>query len=958
MKSHVQPRKTVQAQTLVIFAIGIGVMALLCGFAIDSGLLYLAKARLSRAVDGAALSAVGNFSEVSASSDPSGALNRDAVATIMRNFAIANYPDLSSISTTAVGGTPSGGTQGTYVNTSGQNYYQYTYIFADTNPGTGGADPNANPPYRRYVEVILQTGAGNQITSGQCAARCPAHTYFMGVIPAFADLKVSSSAVATRNPRLIMVVVDRSASMLSQSNGALGGAFGLPAAITTFLNFFDTSSDYVGLVSFGSSARLEMPLTTNFLEAGTNDLYDSYQIDNDGYAIPGVDPEEYTNYNNFTTNDVRRMKFGGQTAADEGLRMALEQLMQNPGYTNPNVVKYIVLFTDGAWNTVRTMVAAPGYTNVFSYPTTTASPNPWVASQPWINYYFSWSTYGNPIGTVSMPFLSPYPDFENSQSYAPAFESQNGFDYQNHKYDVWQSADGVNEPVSTVKQIIGAPMTISNNTTNSYGQSTGYLFTWPAGAQPLFWTTQPTQIYSQTANVWLQPGAVDYLYTNGVSTPLMTIVSDYTNPSMTTNVTVLPGESNVLVVPGYVCEGIISDSLDMAYPDNAANGGSSYPRYRDDGYSQPFMWPDETNTETTISGFDAFYYGSGGNPQVSGSPERQLMFRNYANLLTGYYVIRPDDPAGTSVEPLTGATRPLYGNGAYYPGSGFYWPFDLVGIDQWPNFSLRNATSSSDPNNQGYDRFIAYSINMLSTNAAPEYAGELFYQGTSGTNVLSGTTAVSSQITSSSSWQSGEPSWFSPFSSLMTNETSHFPTNIGGAIWRPMAFNGSNANLMNQNYVGNTNDASLTSEVNLAGNSATGGYVQDGTGRIFKNVMAYSGRPTHYYDFSRSSWEPIPDNHDQNLALGLGNWKALEYAWHARAAGVTIYTVGYGGDVNSSEQVLLAQVANATNSTGASTGMLYNANQPIGEQFYATTTTQISNDFYLIGTAINVALTQ
>jgi hypothetical protein len=122
--------------------------------------------------------------------------------------------------------------------------------------------------------------------------------------------------------------------------------------------------------------------------------------------------------------------------------------------------------------------------------------------------------------------------------------------------------------------------------------------------------------------------------------------------------------------------------------------------------------------------------------------------------------------------------------------------------------------------------------------------------------------------------------------------------------------------------------------------------------------MAYSGRPTHYFDFSKSSWEPIPDNHIGYLALGLGNWKALEYAWHARAAGVTIYTVGYGGDVSTGEQVLLAQVANATNSTGASTGMLYNAGQPIGEQFYATTPDQISNDFYLIGTAINGALTQ
>jgi hypothetical protein len=934
MKHAVQPRKPVQAQTLVIFAIGIGVMALLCGFAIDSGLLYLAKARLSRAVDGAALSAVGNFSEVSPSSDPTGALNRDAVSTIMRNFAIANYSDLSSVGTT--GSVTSGGVESFYTTSSGASAPQYTYIFYDSSPVTGGADSHANPPYRRYIQIVLQTGAGGQIISGQCNARCPAHTYFMGVIPAFSDLKVSSSAVATRNPRLIMVVVDRSASMLSQTP-SLGGAFGLPAAITTFLNFFDTSSDYVGLVSFGSSARLEMPLTTNFLEAGTNDLYDSYQIDNDGYAIPGVDPEEYANYNNFTTNDVRRMKFGGQTAADEGIRMAVEQLMENPGYSNPNVVKYIVLFTDGAWNTVRTMVAAPGYTNVYTYPNTNASttaPSAYITAElaqsdlPGLNY-------GAPNGSggyagipglgfaqMPMPFLSPWPDYSNAVTYGPSYNNPNGFDATDHQNDQWQSADGL------------------------AGKYNGFIENYGG-----------TDYYAQSINVWLPPGSVDYTYLNG--SIVKTVVSDYTKPSLTTNIDLVAGESNVLVVPGYVCEGIISDSLDLPYPDNAAMtpAGTTYPRYCNDNFNIPFMWPDETVTQNTVSGFNTFEYGA----EVSGSIERALMFRNYVNLLTGYYVLRPDDPAGTSVEPLTGATRPLYGNGAYYPGAGFYWPFDLVGIDGAASFSLRDAISAQDPTDQGYDRFIGYSINMLSTNAEPEYAGELFYEGTGGTNALSGTSAASTQITSASQWQGSVPSFVQNFSALMTNETSHFPTNIGGAIWRPMAFNGSNADLVNQNYVGNTNDAGLTSEV-TPGGSPTGGYVQDGTGRIFKNAMAYSGRPTHYFDFSRSSWEPIPDNHTAspagNIALGLGNWRALEYAWHARAAGVTIYTVGYGGDVSAGEQVLLAQVANATNSTGASTGMLYNTGQPIGEQFYATTPDQISNDFYQIGTTINGALTQ
>ena len=51
-------RKRRDAQTLVFFLLAWGTIMLLCGLAIDSGLLYLAKARLGRAVDGAALAAI------------------------------------------------------------------------------------------------------------------------------------------------------------------------------------------------------------------------------------------------------------------------------------------------------------------------------------------------------------------------------------------------------------------------------------------------------------------------------------------------------------------------------------------------------------------------------------------------------------------------------------------------------------------------------------------------------------------------------------------------------------------------------------------------------------------------------------------------------------------------------------------------------------------------------------
>ncbi len=922
------------AQTLVFFALALTAIVLLCGFAIDSGLLYLAKARISRAVDGAALAAVGNFQQ---SDVP--ATNRQLVATIIRNFATANYTDLATINTTA-----------TEVQV---NPTTYTYNFYD--PTAPAKDPNG--AYRRYVQVQLTVGAGGQITSATANARCPVHTYFIGIFSHFTDLKVSSAAVATRNPRLIMVVVDRSGSMLIPPASGNPGCVGLAPAIVTFLNFFQTSSDYIGMVSFGSNARLEMPLTTNFLYAATNDLYDAYDIVTNSYSyggsqswyVPGPDPETYQA--NYYSTGVRRFRFGGQTAADEGIRLALEQMMANVGWSNPNVVKYMVIFTDGAWNTTRTLVAAPGYTNIVTGP-------PAGSFQIGTNY---------PLGPTNViyaftqvPALRPWLDYWTSLG-------TNQFFTSDHDSDIIQSMATNSSDIGYEKNsylssaLEGAPQTYVTNT---------FLENYPGVGS----------VYSTNLNVWLPPGSVDYVYRSGHLSTTETQVSDLTNPQKTVNVILNTGDSNMLVVPGYVIDGIIYDGLDLAYP--STTGVATEVGMRSDNYVIPWMWPDADAptvtgssdvgtgqgpplTDPTIKNLGGSHSGAYatdaenkanlGTPNGgTGSFERSLMFRNYMNLLTGYYVFRPDDPLGTGIEPLTGAYRPLnFSGGPYYPSAAFYWPFDLVGLDQYPTFALITPISG-DPSPNGKARAIAYSINMLSSNAAPEWSGELFYKGTGA--ALSGTTAASTLMQSKSDWQAGMPDWISTFDHTGITETdsAHNTTNIpGAAVWRPTTFNGSNMPVG-----GGTTTLSPSDSLNY-----TGGYVMDGSGTIYRNAMCWSGRPTHYFDFSRSTWVPIGTNHVKNLQfLPLGNWKASEYCWHARAAGVTIYTVGYGGAVSDTEQAFLATLANATNTTaGGGTNFLpasYNTAQPIGEQFYATNASEIGDDFSNVATAINAALTQ
>jgi Flp pilus assembly protein TadG len=894
-----------RAQTLVFFTLAIGTICLLCGLAIDSGLLFLAKARLSRAVDGAALAAVGNFSQ-----------GNTQVATIMRNFAVANFTDLGGGSNGGISTTATVVTS-TYTLTNGETGTTYTYNFND---GT----TDANGQFKRYVEVVLKTGSGGQITSATCNARCPVTTYFMGIAGSFfRDLKVSSSAVATRNPRLIMVVVDRSASMLQ----AGGGAFGLPNAIVTFLNFFDTTSDYIGIVSFSSNARLEVPLTTNFLYAATNNLTGSYDTNTDLSGYPRADPEQTTDPNYFTSG-VRRLKFGGSTCAEEGIRMGLEQLMANPGFNNPDVVKYMVIFTDGAWNCARTLLAAPGYTNTVTYPTAAQ-----LAGNVLVSALSTDPQYESPNSYLPMPTMSPMPDESNALN-DPGTTGPSGlFHYEHHTNDVFQSIDGsVYEPL---------PRSASPSTT-VVGFTTNVVRTTYLGT-----ATGTQSKYTKTVDVWLQPGAVDYVYSNNIQTAVY--VSDYTNPTQEVKIDVPVNGSNVLVVPGYIIDGTFTDSIDLPYPDDYYHG---YDCYRIDNALAPYMWPDDGS--------------SPGNPSTiataSTSNMRRLIFRNYINLLTGYYVYRADDPPSVpaTIEPLNDTTdvRPLHGLGPYYPSAGFYYPFSLVGTDFDETFCLANALYDPSGTNDPHARFISWSVNMLSPEAAPNWTGELFYHGTNSA-LSTGTTAASFTMSSETDWKSGAPTWLtSAFrdSECMTSDAVH-NSNLTVKVWRPSSFNGA-SNAMVGPIAGGTGSITQSDSLNH-----TGGYVSDGT-NYYRNVMAYSGRPTHYYNFATSSWVPITHNHLWNPgyeAYPMGVWKAKEYAWHARALGVTIYTVGYGLYVSDPENVLLAQVANATNVnllTGPPTNISFIAQQPIGQQFYATNSTQISNDFYQIGQAINEALTQ
>ncbi len=971
------------AQTFVFLVISLTAIFLLCGLGIDTGLLFLSKARLARACDAATLEAVGNF-QITTSSPEN---NRQAVAELMRNVAVANYSDLSVIATTPYlpGVSPNFNTSPVMLpgNIPGT---QFEYDFFPT------AITTASPSTPSFI-VYLQCGQAGSIVQATCVANYPTKTYFMGFAgPQFEHIGVASSALAKRNPRLVVVVVDRSSSMLGNY-----GCSTLPQAVANFMSYFDPNNDSIGLVSFGSGARIEFPLTTNFIYAATNDLSDTVDPDSLGYYQSLPDPEEDPVANpGYWTNGPRRLKFGGFTCADEGIRLGLEMLMSNAGFNNPNIQKIMVIFTDGAWNTARTLVAAPGYTN-----TVQIAPSA-----------VAWTT-----APFYMPTLTPYASYTNSLGAAGA-NQPNGFTVggaygqaAQHTNDVMQSVDSQNENESALGGNFSQAM--------REGGPTNVVVTAVVGTNAL---SQP--MYTSNLNVWVPVGAVDYTYhADGTLDTNKTVVSrlsqafcETNTAALFTNIIVEAGGSNVLVVPGYVADGTVWNDFETACTQNTYNG------YNADNYCDQApgsstacgYMPDVTTNLQPNSPTPAYNINSG---------IRQALFRNFMNLLTGASVMDPYDPPQTgpgaydNLIPIAGSTnyfaRPLHPLGEYYPSAPNFFSFNDVGLcfdydfggpnTPGANFTTEVPAEKLLPGEGYFDSPETYVNFRYDTyGAAPQlytnqpYYGCLYYAGTNRTVISRSTGSVSSNMTTAN-WTSlstnSTESWITAATGLgsaMTTATmayDNFDTNGApttnsdySAIYVPASYRGFA-------YPGVTTDSAVTNTW-----SKTGGMVFDdtvtGSPVLYTNSMAYSGRPTHYYDFSISAWVPMVYNHTYNDGCSdstggvWGNpgnaeveiqsptqfghlcfWKAMEYAYHARQLGVTIFTVGYSDAVQTGQCDVLAEMANAPSYTRVDNSSppvpytvpsnpYFDRTQPSGLMFYATDANSIATDFQQIAASV------
>lgn len=245
-----------QGAVMAIFAIALLGMLLMCGLAIDVGLLYTSRAALSKGVDAAALMGVRSIGQGEATA-----------RSIAENTFAMNYA------------------------------------------ASGLAAGQVEPP---TLSIAFSTDAvGNRRIDVGASLRM--RTFFLRLLPGRDIMSVGSSAQATHAKLIMGIALDRSGSMTSN-----GGSSALPGAVTSFVNYFDETSDRVSLSSYADHARVDVSMRYSFKT-----------------------PIRTT---------VKNLGFDGWTYSHGGIDSARAQINSVVLPAPENVVKALVFFTDGHAN--------------------------------------------------------------------------------------------------------------------------------------------------------------------------------------------------------------------------------------------------------------------------------------------------------------------------------------------------------------------------------------------------------------------------------------------------------------------------------------------------------------------------------------------------------------------------------------------------------------------------------
>ena len=268
-------RRRSKGQVLIVIAMLSTFLIGLAGLAVDLVLVYSVKTFLATATDSAAMGGMRALERGVTYADQTQEVQR-----ITQMLFDANFPD-------------------GLLMTGNSGKFSQDVVVAGYNmdPSAGTMfenDPNLTPGMRE-IRILTE-------------AKAP--TFFMRLF-GVESVTVRAGAYAARRDVNIVVVIDRSSSLSSA-----GAWDDVQNAAVTFIEQFDNNRDRVGIVSFGTSANVDYPLSNGFK---TNDIAKNLIL---SQVIP----------NSAGTN------------WPTGMWLAYSELLR---VNDPNALNSIVFFTDG-----------------------------------------------------------------------------------------------------------------------------------------------------------------------------------------------------------------------------------------------------------------------------------------------------------------------------------------------------------------------------------------------------------------------------------------------------------------------------------------------------------------------------------------------------------------------------------------------------------------------------------
>ena len=196
-------------------AVALTVLTVFCGLAVDATVLFLVNAKLSSAVDAAALAGAR-----SVNLQNTFAAAKTQATSAAQSFFLANYPN---------------------------GYLGSQPINMATN----------------FTATFTQSATSGLLTVA-VTANVQAPVYFMRIL-GFQNITISNAGSATRRALVVMLVLDVSGSMQSSTYQGETACDYMKTAATNFTTNF-SAYDYMGLITFDSTAHLTYAPTTDWGE--------------------------------------------------------------------------------------------------------------------------------------------------------------------------------------------------------------------------------------------------------------------------------------------------------------------------------------------------------------------------------------------------------------------------------------------------------------------------------------------------------------------------------------------------------------------------------------------------------------------------------------------------------------------------------------------------------------------